>query len=154
MTGINIRKLKSEDFSVYDETIRELFLESFQHSFPAAVFSNEFIADKVKQCADFLNAGEAVVFGLFDAGEMLGLAYVYPKDCFGIMRLHLNHIAVLPEFSGKGLGKQLMAAVMDLAAELQIAEISLDVSADNKTAVSLYQKLGFVTDRLSCIKRL
>ena len=63
-------------------------------------------------------------------------------------------IAILPEFAGKGLGKQLMAAVMNLAAELHIAEISLDVSANNEAAVSLYQKLGFVTERLSCVKKL
>lgn len=154
MTGINIRKLKSEDFSGYRDAVIRLFRESFQHSFPAIVFSNEFIEGKVKQCADFLNEGEAVVFGSFEDNKMLGLAYVYPKETFGTTRLHLNHIAVLPEFAGKGLGKQLMAAVMDLAAELHIAEISLDVSANNEAAVSLYQKLGFVTERLSCVKKL
>ena len=78
MTGINIRKLKSEDFSGYRDTVILLFRESFQHSFPAIVFSNEFIEGKVKQCADFLNEGEAVVFGSFEDNKMLeiGRAHV------------------------------------------------------------------------------
>jgi mycothiol synthase len=53
-------------------------------------------------------------------------------------------IAVDPDFHGLGLGRQLTLAGLDSLAERGIRHGMLFVDADNRTAVPMYERLGFV----------
>ncbi|MFH1184017.1 MAG: GNAT family N-acetyltransferase [Chloroflexota bacterium] len=55
----------------------------------------------------------------------------------------LAHIAVLPEFEGRGLGQQLLRRAEDQAREAGLPKITLMVDADNARAISLYSRAGF-----------
>lgn len=154
MKNIKIKKLTVEDFKTHNDNLERLFRESFVHSFPETKFTKDFIQEKVKQCADFLKADEATVIGLLENEQLVGLAYTYLKNNMGKTRLHLNHIAILPEKLQQGLGTLLMIEVSKLAGNLAACEISLDVSITNSAAVEFYEKLGFTTERLSCIKKV
>ncbi|TGK50865.1 GNAT family N-acetyltransferase [Leptospira kanakyensis] len=55
--------------------------------------------------------------------------------------LYLGHIAVLETERNKGIAKQLIEYMIQINPKYKT--ISLDVSAENKPAISLYQKLGF-----------
>jgi len=50
-------------------------------------------------------------------------------------------VAVVPDCRGQGIGKRLLSALLDAAAERYEA-VSLSVQADNP-ALRLYQRLGF-----------
>jgi mycothiol synthase len=52
-------------------------------------------------------------------------------------------IAVDPDFAGQGLGSQLTLAGLDHLSGLGITEAMLYVDADNRGAVSVYERLGF-----------
>ncbi|WP_020580797.1 GNAT family acetyltransferase [Endozoicomonas elysicola] len=53
-------------------------------------------------------------------------------------------ITVHPEAQGKGIGKQLMKAMIDLADNwLNLVRIELDVYTDNTQAIALYQRFDF-----------
>jgi mycothiol synthase len=54
-------------------------------------------------------------------------------------------IAVDPDFTGLGLGKQLTLAGLESLAARGVEQAMLYVDADNLTAVSLYERLGFTT---------
>ena len=58
-------------------------------------------------------------------------------------------IAVDPDFTGLGLGKQLTLAGLESLAERGVEHAMLYVDADNHTAVSLYERLGFTTTQSS-----
>lgn len=53
-------------------------------------------------------------------------------------------IAVSEYAQGKGYGKKMMHALIDAAKEFGIENIQLSVDAENKTAITLYKKFGFV----------
>jgi len=53
------------------------------------------------------------------------------------------HLAVLPEFQGRGLGKILLAHAESKAKHAGFATIALTVELDNKRAISLYANQGF-----------
>ena len=53
-------------------------------------------------------------------------------------------IAVHPEWHGKGVGKALMGAGVELADKwLNLTRLELEVYADNEAAVRLYERYGF-----------
>lgn len=53
-------------------------------------------------------------------------------------------IALYQEYCGRGIGRALLSAVLDTARRLGYEQAELEVMADNKKAISLYEKLGFV----------
>lgn len=56
---------------------------------------------------------------------------------------HINNLAVRPELRGRGLGTQLLAAVIAEAAHLGASALTLEVRASNAPAIQLYQRAGF-----------
>ncbi len=56
---------------------------------------------------------------------------------------YIAHLAVLPAFQHHGVGHVLLKQVVEKARSSGYASCSLDASANNTVAVSLYQELGF-----------
>ncbi len=57
--------------------------------------------------------------------------------------LHITNITVAPEFRFRGLGTRLLEYVMNLAYELRIKQVTLEVRHNNMAALALYRKFGF-----------
>ena len=80
-------------------------------------------------------------------GEIVAMGGLdFPKSP---RRRHTAHIglAVHDKWQGKGVGTALMKALIDIADNwLNLSRIELTVFIDNKTAVKLYEKLGFVIE--------
>ncbi|MHA4868772.1 GNAT family N-acetyltransferase [Duganella sp. PWIR1] len=70
-------------------------------------------------------------------GEAIGRLYVKRMP----QRIHVIDIAILPPWRGRGLGTQLLAALM-AEAEASDASVTIHVEIHNP-AQSLYQRLGF-----------
>ena len=56
---------------------------------------------------------------------------------------HINNLAVLPDLRGRGLGTQLLEAVMVEAAHLGAIELTLEVRQSTEPALRLYERAGF-----------
>jgi len=66
---------------------------------------------------------------------------------------YISNIAVYPEFRGCGLGTSLLKKMEEEAVERGCKMIVLDVEADNRGAIRLYQKLGYnAGERSSVVK--
>jgi ribosomal-protein-alanine N-acetyltransferase len=57
--------------------------------------------------------------------------------------IHINNIAVLPQFRGHGIGTALMRHVLGEARQLGAKRATLEVRASNDAALRLYERLGF-----------
>jgi len=78
-------------------------------------------------------------------GRIIGLAHVatFPNRP---RRKHAGviGISVHEDWQGKGIGKQLMRAIVDLADNwLNLTRLELEVYADNEAAIRLYERFGF-----------
>ncbi|MGH9529193.1 MAG: ribosomal protein S18-alanine N-acetyltransferase [Terriglobales bacterium] len=67
---------------------------------------------------------------------------------FGVIQLldqecEVENLAVLPEIRRRGVGKQLLGSLINLARNHGAATIFLEVREQNQAARSLYNKLGF-----------
>ena len=52
-------------------------------------------------------------------------------------------IALYKEFCGCGIGKALLQTVLDVAKNIGYEQAELEVMAENKDAIAMYEKLGF-----------
>jgi len=58
---------------------------------------------------------------------------------------HITALGVRDNYRRNGMGERLLISLIDLATQLSIKTITLEVRASNKAAQSLYQKYGFQT---------
>ena len=56
---------------------------------------------------------------------------------------HITNVAVHPDFRGRGVGRMLMQAAMDLAKISGGIRVTLEVRVSNTVAQNLYDSLGF-----------
>jgi ribosomal-protein-alanine N-acetyltransferase len=57
--------------------------------------------------------------------------------------IHINNVAVLPQYRGRGMGSAVLRHVLDEARRLGAARATLEVRASNEGARRLYERLGF-----------
>lgn len=87
--------------------------------------------------------GAYILVAVID-GEVVGMIGLHTSS-----RPRVNHrgeigMMVRDDWQGKGVGKALMQAVIDLADKwLNLARIELTVFTDNEPAIALYRKFGF-----------
>ena len=58
---------------------------------------------------------------------------------------HIMNIAVLPEMRGRGLGEELMRAMLEQGTQMGIIYWTLEVRVSNIAAIELYEKVGFTS---------
>jgi ribosomal-protein-alanine N-acetyltransferase len=75
-----------------------------------------------------------------EAGRILGFAGAH----IILEEGHITNVAVLPGARGKGLGRKLLQALMQYAANLGARYLTLEVRESNAVAISLYASFGFV----------
>jgi ribosomal protein S18 acetylase RimI-like enzyme len=86
-----------------------------------------------------------LLLGAFDASDRLvgtaGLAVPWRSQ-----ERHLGMLfgmAVAPELFGQGIGRRLVAEIIDHAVRVDLAQVELTVSEDNTAAAGLYTSYGF-----------
>lgn len=89
--------------------------------------------------AAFIGAPAAVIGA--GATGLAGYALILFRRGSRVARLY--SIAVDPEARGRGLGRRLMEAAVDLARQRGADLLRLEVRVDNPSAIALYRALGF-----------
>lgn len=90
----------------------------------------------------------AVRFEAWAGTKLLGLVAAYFND--QVTRIaYITSVSVLKEFTGNGIGTCLMSQCLGFAKKSGIERIRLEVACNNLSAIKLYEKSGFVIDRLN-----
>jgi L-phenylalanine/L-methionine N-acetyltransferase len=86
---------------------------------------------------------EEILYIFQENGENIGM--------FKLIRLkhrsdhiaYLGSVGIHPNFAGKGFGKKMMQAIINLGQEIGLLRIELSVSTANLKAQQLYKSVGF-----------
>lgn len=150
-----IKKLESEDLVIYNTELVELLIDTYIINFKLPLEQIEQICkEKIEQLANYINQGSAIVLASIKENELLGFIWLYKNDTSGEQSLHVNQIAVNKKHRGKKVGKQLMLEAEKQALQEGIYTIDLFVYEINSTALGLYNKLGFETEKRYMKKKL
>ncbi|MDY6941224.1 MAG: GNAT family N-acetyltransferase [Cyanobacteriota bacterium] len=125
--SITIRILKANDKKVLDRVLPDVFDFEIDDKYRA-----EFLADSRHHLAVAL-AGDWVV------GMASALHYVHPDKP---NELWINEVGVAPAYQRRGIGKQLLEKLFDLARELGCTEAWVLTEEENSAARGLYAAVG------------
>jgi [ribosomal protein S18]-alanine N-acetyltransferase len=75
----------------------------------------------------------------FDNGPAIGFCSFWRV----LDELHINNLAVLPDFRHRGVGSELLAFVLNEGARLGALRATLEVRRSNTPALMLYERYGF-----------
>ena len=138
------RKQPMEETLKYRESILRGFWTWIQQS-----GSIVFIAEaSVEEGKSGLETGKAQSFGY------LVLQTSSREELTGVLQGWIMDFAVLPEWRGKGMGRELLKAAEDHCVEQGIPYLGLAVSSHNVRALHLYEHSGFAEERKLMVKRL
>jgi len=74
-------------------------------------------------------------------GRVVGYAGISRLGRIPPYEYEIHTIGVDPDFQGQGIGRRLLADLLDLASG---ATVFLEVRTDNEPAIKLYESVGFV----------
>ena len=95
-------------------------------------------------CAGY--AGSLAVWGAFAGEKLVGVVRVVGD---GVTIVFVQDLVVVPSYQRKGIGAQLMSAVMNRFSDVYQVELLTD---DGSGACALYERLGFVrSDAMGCV---
>jgi len=141
---IAIRPLRERDFDAFRECLdvvaRERVYLGLTEAPPRGAAHRCWEEALARGCPHFVAVDGRRVVGWCDMhlnGERPGFRHVG--------RLGLG---VRPEYRGGGIGRRLMEVAIEAARRLGLERIELDVYASNRAALRLYERMGFVRERV------
>lgn len=143
--AFDIRKLTAGDADLY-YPVRMRALRENPSAFSSTAESWE--AYTQDQIAQRLAEPEstAAIYGAFVAGELVGIAGFYRVNANPKLRHRANVVGmyVTPDARNQGIGRRLLAAVIDHAgAQEGVEELELGVTVGNEAARHIYLDAGF-----------
>lgn len=86
-----------------------------------------------------------LVYLAYAGGEVVGIAtcFVGFSTFYARPLVNIHDLGVVPAFRGRGVGRELLAAVEAKARELGCCKITLEVLSDNVRARAIYERAGF-----------
>ncbi|MBO3697811.1 GNAT family N-acetyltransferase [Roseivirga sp. E12] len=138
-----IKTLTSDDYSQYAE-LRSLGLTTDPTSFWASEIEEQPIRES--RYKEILDNSDDFIMGYFDNSVLMGIGGFRREPS-----LKLKHKGFLwgiythPDYRGKGIGKQLVQALVTKAFEIAtLTQVNLSTRTDNHAALRLYEQLGFI----------
>jgi len=88
-------------------------------------------------------------------GRVAGAYRIIRKEHRTSHTAYFGSFAVHPQFRGRGLGKAIMAGVIDRLKSDGVKRLELVVVCDNERAINFYRRLGFEVEGVlkRCLKR-
>jgi len=128
-----VRILGPTDVSVLENVAPDVFDDA-----PRPELSREFLNDPRHHLAVAITEHGLVV------GMASGVHYVHPDK---EPQMFINEVGVSSAYEGQGLGKRLVAALIERASELGCTEAWTATEPENARAQALYSRAGGVKDR-------
>ena len=87
-----------------------------------------------------------------DNDVLVGALLAFCDQTRSYKEIYIQDVVVLPEYQNKGIGTLLLEEFIDRAKALNIGRVWLTSEAENRNAMKLWEKLGFVNHEADYIK--
>lgn len=138
---IKIRKAENHDAAQIVQVIKNAEDSGYMMFNPG---ERKISGESFAKFIDVLNANErSGVFIAYEEHQVLGYLIVQNKNPQRVSHRAYMVMGVHSDSRGKGVGKTLFSHVISWAKSVKLHRLELTVIAENASAVTLYQKMGF-----------
>lgn len=152
MNDIIFKKFDRELIKKYNKIIKSYLKIVLDEN--GILNSSERLEKTVEEMQQFIGDKSAIIIGAFKEEELIGFIWGYKTIVNDRNRLHINYFIVNEKHRKQGIGSQLIEKIYEIANEMQIKEIELMVTSENKTAVNFYKRQGFEIERIKLCKKI
>lgn len=99
-----------------------------------------------------LNDKNVHVFMIRNDGHIVAIGTLCIKHTLEFVIADIESVVVSPKYRGRGYGKELMSAMIDMAKNLNIHHIQLTSNPKRVAANQMYQNIGFEKYDTNCYK--
>ena len=121
-------------------------LDALMHELSATSFCNEELLNNA------LNDANVHLYVIREEGHIVATGTLCIKHTLEFTMADIESVVVSSNYRGKGYGKELMTAMIDMAKELDVHHIQLTSNPKRVAANQLYQELGFERYETNCYK--
>ncbi len=140
-------KIREATIKDVDKGLLSVFIEGYRYHQNGRpdVFTN--ISDEVLKEDLINNLNRLSTIVIFDGDTIVGyLSYLIKGN--HSKKLHVDQLIISENYRGKGLGKKLMDEVKNIALKNNCDRIELDCWMFNKSAIAMYEHIGFDRQRI------
>ncbi len=140
-------KIRKATINDLDKGLLSVFIEGYRYHQNGRpdVFAN--ISDDVLKEDLINNLNRLSTIVIFDGDTIVGyLSYLIKGN--HSKKLHVDQLIISENYRGKGLGKKLMDEVKNIALKNNCDRIELDCWMFNKSAIAMYEHIGFDRQRI------
>jgi ribosomal protein S18 acetylase RimI-like enzyme len=131
--------------------IAESHAESFRACLDAVARERKYLAQieapPLEQVRAFVHesvTSDSAQFVALDGDAVVGWCDIFPHWAHAVRHCGTLGMGVHAAYRGQGIGRQLLAACIEKARAKGITRIVLEARADNKRAIGLYERMGFI----------
>ncbi|MCD6360261.1 MAG: GNAT family N-acetyltransferase [Armatimonadetes bacterium] len=136
------------------EQVLDFQREVYEVNFPGFHADDYFREDYARDLRRATRDPNEVQYVLEQEGRLCGFIWAAVISTIVDPRVgYIKNVYVAPQLRGRGQADRLMAAVEEWLMAQGVDKIMLDASVVNQRAVSFYEKLNYVTERVRMVKR-
>lgn len=135
-TKLTYRNYEESDFEIYHTYLGQCFspMRKANDIRPFDVYSGSSLEKIEKLKKEALELKDSVYL-FYDGEKLVGSSIIKNEE--------IDDVFVVPKYQGKGYGRRIMEATLNLALDRNFDKITLGAVAWNRVAIKLYKSLGF-----------
>lgn len=96
----------------------------------------------------FIRKKMCICLGAYEKNELIGILWAYKREFSFEVRYHINYFSVKQKNQNKGIGKELIKKLKEIARKEKIKTIDLNVDVANKQAKVFYKNNNFQEEKI------
>lgn len=136
------------------ELVQLLLANMHAHAYMDS-FSEEDAKKKLIEMSTYIGSDMAIVFGCInEADKLVGFIWAYRHTFREENRMYVSLVQVSEAYRGNGIGAKLLACIENEALRNGLSAIYIHTDANNGGAIRLYEREGFVIERVQLRKSI
>ncbi|MGL4567674.1 MAG: GNAT family N-acetyltransferase [Fusobacteriaceae bacterium] len=127
----------------YRKEIKTLIEIAYRESFHNLENINEISEKKTDEFFNYIKVGKARCLIAVE-NELIGMCWYFFKDEDEKKICHINQLAVLENFQGRGIATQFLDCLEKICLDNGVDELQLNVGAENIRGIKFYEKKNFI----------
>ncbi len=152
---VSIVKLSKEQCVQYKQALAFLYFDNVKTCSFTTSFSFSDADSKIVELIEHVGNNSAVVFGCVDdKDKLVGFIWAYSVVFREENRMYVSVVQIDNAFRGRGLGTKLLNEVENEARKASLPALYIHTEANNQGAIKLYEREGYVMERVQLRKQL